>query len=64
MDSYERMPYESLFSLNPGRSRTIFLEEISTTEYTIDDTVLLRQKVYDLMEKKLLEYKASWISEP
>ncbi len=64
LDSYERMPYESLFSLSPGKSRTIFLEEISTTEYTIDDTALLRQKVFDLMEKKLLECNASWISEP
>jgi 1-acyl-sn-glycerol-3-phosphate acyltransferase len=63
LDSYERMPYESLFSLNPGRSRAIFLEEIVTTQYTIDDTTLLRQRVYDMMEKKLLEYNASWISE-
>lgn len=63
LDGYERMPYETLFSLNPGRSRAVFLEEILTTQYTIDDTALVRQKVYDLMEKKLLEYKASWITD-
>jgi len=64
LDSYERMPYEILFSLNPGRSRAVFLEEVDVTEYTIEDTALLRQNVYDLMEKKLIQYKATWISEP
>ena len=61
LDSYERMPYETLFSINPGKSRAIFLKEIPTNGYAIEDTGLLRQKVYDLMEKKLLEYNASWI---
>ncbi|MFN2440775.1 MAG: lysophospholipid acyltransferase family protein [Chitinophagaceae bacterium] len=61
LDSYTRMPYENLFSLNPGRSRSVFLEEVKTTDYTMDDTALLRQKVYEMMERKLLEYNASWI---
>jgi len=61
LDSYERMHYDSLLSLNPGVSRSVFLEEISVEGLTSRDVDFLKQKVYDIMEKKLSEYKASWI---
>jgi len=61
LDSYERMHYDSLLSLNPGVSRSVFLEEISVEGLTSRDVDFLKQKVYDIMEKKLREYKASWI---
>jgi 1-acyl-sn-glycerol-3-phosphate acyltransferase len=61
LDSYERMHYDSLLSLSPGRSRSVFLEEISVEGLTSRDVETLKQKVYDIMEKKLIEYKASWI---
>ena len=61
LDAYDRMPYEYLFSLNPGISRAIFLEEISTHGLGIEDVSLLRKKVFELMESKLIAYKASWI---
>ena len=61
LDGYNRMPYEQLFSLNPGLSRSVFLEEISTDGLTSEDVPSLREKVFQLMETKLLEYKASWI---
>jgi 1-acyl-sn-glycerol-3-phosphate acyltransferase len=61
LDGYNRMPYEFLFSLNPGISRSIFLEEISTATLSLSDVPLLREKVYRLMEEKLKFYKASWI---
>lgn len=61
LDAYDRMHYGSPLSLNPGRSRAVFLKEVSTQGLTIQDTAALKQKVYDLMEEKLLEYKATWI---
>ena len=61
LDSYERMHYGTLLSLNPGRSRSVFLEEISVEGLTSRDVDTLKQKVYDVMDKKLREYKATWI---
>jgi 1-acyl-sn-glycerol-3-phosphate acyltransferase len=63
LDGYTRMPYDRLFSLNPGISRSVFLEEISTDGLTVNHVPVLREKVYQLMERKLIEYKASWIKE-
>ena len=60
-DVYDRMNYRSIFSLTPGKNRAIFLEEIPVDGLTHHDLPLLKQKVYDLMDKKLREYKASWI---
>jgi 1-acyl-sn-glycerol-3-phosphate acyltransferase len=61
LDGYNRMPYEFLFSLNPGISRSVFLEEIQTTNLSVKDVPMLREKVYSLMKEKLKDYKASWI---
>jgi hypothetical protein len=32
-------------------------------EYTMNDVQKLKDRVYDLMERKLLEYGASWIDD-
>jgi 1-acyl-sn-glycerol-3-phosphate acyltransferase len=61
LDAYTRMPYETLFSLNPGINRSVFLEEISTEGLNSKDVAHLRNKVFELMESKLIAYKASWI---
>lgn len=61
LDAYSRMDYRSLLSLNPGRSRSVFLAEIPVAGLTAADLPNLKQEVYDLMEKKLVEYKAAWI---
>jgi len=61
LDAYNRMNYESILSLNPGKSRTIFLETIEVDGYNMTDVERLKQRVNDLMEKKLIEYGASWI---
>jgi 1-acyl-sn-glycerol-3-phosphate acyltransferase len=58
---YDRLNYKSVFSLTPGKSRAIFLEEISVEGLMQKDLPMLKQKVYDIMDKKLREYKASWI---
>src|SRR5215204_6015908 len=63
LDGYTRMPYGRLFSLNPGISRSVFLQEISTDGLSVKDVPVLRQKVYGLMERKLREYNAAWIEE-
>jgi 1-acyl-sn-glycerol-3-phosphate acyltransferase len=61
LDAYDRMSYKSIFSLNPGRSRAVYLEEVSVEGLTLDDTQQLKETVYKLMEEKLIGYKASWI---
>jgi 1-acyl-sn-glycerol-3-phosphate acyltransferase len=61
LNAYDRMHYKSVFSLNPGKSRTIFLDTIEVAGYTMSDVQKLKRKVHDMMEKKLIEYGASWI---
>jgi len=61
LDMYDRMPYGKLFSLTPGKSRSIFMEEIPVSGLTMQDVETLKNKVYALMEERLLHYKASWI---
>lgn len=57
LDAYDRLNYHSIFSLCPGKSRAVFLKEIIPT----NNSTLLKQEVYDEMEKALIRYKASWI---
>ncbi len=61
LDNYHRLNYASIFSLTPGPCRAVFLEEVPVTGYSISDLPLLRQKVYDLMEQRLIHYNAGWI---
>jgi 1-acyl-sn-glycerol-3-phosphate acyltransferase len=61
LDSYDRLSYKSFFSLTPGRSRSIFLEEVSVDGYTMKQLGELKARVYEILEKKLIEYNASWI---
>lgn len=63
LDAYSRMHYRSIFSMNPGRNRAVYLEEIPVDGLTQKDLPTLKQKVYDLMDKKLRQYKASWIKQ-
>jgi len=61
LDAYDRMNYRSVFSLNPGKNRVVYLEEVPVDGLTQKDVAALKQKVYDLMDQKLREYKVSWI---
>lgn len=63
LDAYDRMHYRSIFSLNPGRSRSVYLDEISVEGLTLNDVAYLKKKVYGVMEKTLIKYKASWIND-
>jgi len=62
LDTWHRMHFSSVFSLNPGRSRTVFLKEIPVEGLTGKDVENLKQQVVQVMEQKLREYKAGWIS--
>jgi 1-acyl-sn-glycerol-3-phosphate acyltransferase len=61
LDNYDRLPYERFLSLTPGKTRCIYLEEIAVDSYAIEDVELLKQKVYSIMQQKLIAYNASWI---
>lgn len=60
LDAYRRMPYESLFHMSPGRSRLLYLKDIPVEGYTLADVGKLKDEVYAIMEKKLVEYGAAW----
>jgi 1-acyl-sn-glycerol-3-phosphate acyltransferase len=60
-DTYDRMHYSSIFTLRPGSTRAIFLDTIEVANLSFDDLPALKDKVYRLMENKLIEYRASWI---
>ena len=62
LDTYDRLNYHSVFSLSPGRSRSVFLEEIDVTGFTSEHIKELKQKVYNIMEAALIKYHASWIT--
>ena len=63
LNAYDRMNYRSLFSMNPGKSRSVFLEEIPVIGLTVNDTAMLKEKVYRIIEQKLIKYKVSWITD-
>jgi 1-acyl-sn-glycerol-3-phosphate acyltransferase len=61
LNAYDRMHYRSIFSLNPGKSRSIFLPEISVEGMTLRNVTELKEKVFSTMEAALRDYGASWI---
>ena len=61
LDTYSRMNYKSIFAMTPGICRIVYLKEVPVVGLAIEDVHLLKQKVYEVMEKKLMEYKAAWI---
>jgi 1-acyl-sn-glycerol-3-phosphate acyltransferase len=61
LDAYDRLHYSSFFTLSPGKSRIVYLEEIAVEGYSLNDIALLKEKVYQVMEAGLLKYKATWI---
>ena len=61
LDTYDRLNYKNIFSLSPGRSRAVFLEETDTAALSINDVAMLKEKIYKQMEEGLIRYKANWI---
>jgi 1-acyl-sn-glycerol-3-phosphate acyltransferase len=63
LDAYSRMHYRSVFSITPGISRAVFLEEIPVEGLTTNDVRVLKEKVYGIMEERLIAYGAPWIND-
>jgi 1-acyl-sn-glycerol-3-phosphate acyltransferase len=63
LNSYDRMNYESIFSLNPGKSRAVFLPEVSVDGLTVNDVGMLKEKVFEMMKEELVRRGAGWIEE-
>ncbi|MBX3254994.1 MAG: 1-acyl-sn-glycerol-3-phosphate acyltransferase [Chitinophagaceae bacterium] len=61
LDAFSRMPYTGFFTLTPGKSRAVYLDEIPVEGLTMEDIEWLKQKVYGIMEQKLHVYNANWI---
>ena len=57
VDTLERLHYNSIFSLTPGKTRTVYLEEVSVEGLTIKDVSKLKEKVYSMMEDGLKRYR-------
>ncbi|MGZ3838382.1 MAG: lysophospholipid acyltransferase family protein [Flavisolibacter sp.] len=64
LDAYQRMHHASIFSLNPGKSRSLFLPEVSVEGLDPKDVASLKAAVLKTMESTLIEYKAGWIKVP
>ena len=57
VDTVERMHFNSILTLTPGRSRVVYLETIQVEGYTLDQVEELKQKVFNLMEQGLRRYR-------
>ena len=63
LNGYDRMNYKSIFSLNLGRSRSVYLPEVPVEGLTVKDVGMLKEKVFEIMSKELLARGARWIQE-
>jgi len=61
LDTFNRMHYHSVFSLNPGVSRVVYLDEVPVAGMTTTDLPLLKETVYQQMEQALIAHNAPWI---
>ena len=57
LDARERMDHRHLFTLTPGRSRLLYMPEITVTGLRPEDLGALKSKVYEAMEEALLRYR-------
>ncbi len=63
LDTYDRLNYNSIFSLNPGKCRSVYLSATNTEGLTLVDLPFLKEKIFQQMEEALIRYHASWIKE-
>jgi 1-acyl-sn-glycerol-3-phosphate acyltransferase len=57
VDTLERLHYNSIFSLTPGKSRVVYLEEIDVDGLTLQDISVLKEKVFNIMDAGLRRYR-------
>ena len=53
----DRLHYESIFSLTPGISRAIFMEEVPVRGLSLKDADSLKDKVYRMMDAELRKWR-------
>jgi 1-acyl-sn-glycerol-3-phosphate acyltransferase len=63
LDTYDRLHYDSIFSLRPGRSRAVFLDPIDPLAYPEAEPRELKRITAEKMASALITYKATWISD-
>lgn len=61
LDSWSRMPPGKWLSLNPGRSKAVFLEVVPVAGLQKKDVPALKAKVHQLMWDELVRRKAAWV---
>lgn len=59
LDAYARMHHKHMFSLNPGISRSLFLDPIPVDGLTLADVKSLKEKVFKIMEEHLTSSRSS-----
>jgi 1-acyl-sn-glycerol-3-phosphate acyltransferase len=64
LDTYDRMHYSGIFTLNPGVLRTVYLPEISVEGLGMEDLQALKERVFHIMEAELETRRAAWIEAP
>lgn len=60
LDTYDRLCYKNIFSLNAGRSRAVFLPPIEVEAFARTDVRELKQVAFEKMETALKRYHPSW----
>jgi 1-acyl-sn-glycerol-3-phosphate acyltransferase len=58
LDTLNRLHYQSIFSLTPGKNRVVFLEEVPVEGLTVSEIPYLKNKVYQLMDEGLRRYRS------
>jgi 1-acyl-sn-glycerol-3-phosphate acyltransferase len=58
VDTLERLHFNSIFSLTPGKNRIVYLEEVSVSALGISDIPYLRDQVYQIMDTGLRRYRS------
>ena len=57
LDTADRIPPQSLFTMRPGQCRTLYLPEIAVAGYDLKQVAALKEKVFTEMEKALINSK-------
>ena len=58
LDTVDRLHYRSIFSLTPGKSRLLFMDEVPVNGLQMSDMKPLKEAVFNKMEEGLLRYRS------
>jgi 1-acyl-sn-glycerol-3-phosphate acyltransferase len=56
------MHFDSLFSITPGKSRSVILNPVPVEGFEEHEVERYREHVYQIMENALIRHNAPWIS--